>query len=124
MRQAEADISGARDSMNAGHHEWATFQAQQSSEKALKALLYSRGLRAILTHSIKDLIEECKKLFDGFSDLGEQARYLDMFYIPSRYPNGLPGSIAPADFYTKTEAEKCIKSAEQILAKAKSCMGA
>jgi HEPN domain-containing protein len=38
-----------------------------------------------------------------------------MCYIPTRYPNGLAGNLAPTEFYEREDAEKCIKSAELIL---------
>ena len=47
LEQAEADLRAAEDSAKDAHHEWAFFQAQQSGEKALKALLYSRGRTSI-----------------------------------------------------------------------------
>ncbi|MGC8961962.1 MAG: HEPN domain-containing protein, partial [Candidatus Bathyarchaeia archaeon] len=37
--QALRDLKAARDSVGAGNHEWASFQAQQSAERAVKALL-------------------------------------------------------------------------------------
>jgi HEPN domain-containing protein len=45
----------------------------------------------------------------------DRARALDKLYIPTRYPNGLAGG-APADFYTKPEAERAIADAEAVLA--------
>ena len=115
LKQAEADLRSSRDSSKMNHHEWACFQAQQSGEKALKAFLYLKGLRTIVTHSLKDLIKECGKFEKLFLALDDHARFLDTFYIPTRYPNGLPGLNIPSEFYTQTEAEKCIKSAESIL---------
>lgn len=44
----------------------------------------------------------------------DRARSLDKLYIPTRYPNGLAGG-APADFYTRPEAERAIADAEAIL---------
>jgi HEPN domain-containing protein len=38
-----------------------------------------------------------------------------MFYIPTRYPDGLAGDLAPTEFYEKEDAQKCISSAESIL---------
>ena len=43
LRQAEADLHAAEDSLTTCHYEWACFQAQQSAEKALKAFLHERG---------------------------------------------------------------------------------
>jgi HEPN domain-containing protein len=43
------------------------------------------------------------------------ARALDKLYVPTRYPNGLP-SGAPADYFTRAEAERAIADAEVVLA--------
>ena len=37
-----------------------------------------------------------------------------MFYIPTRYPDGLAGELAPAEFYEMEDAEQCISYAELI----------
>ncbi len=55
--------------------------------------------------------------------LSTDARNLDMYYIPTRYPNGLAGDLAPTEFYEREDAEKCIKSAESILKTAKIFLG-
>lgn len=113
--QAEADLKAAKDSLNDGNYEWSCFQSQQSGEKALKACLYEKGYTSIITHSLKELLRECSKLDATFNTLSKDARTLDMFYIPTRYPNGLGGDLAPTEFYEKEDAEKCISSAESIL---------
>jgi len=66
LRQALSDLAAARDSLNANHHEWSCFQAQQSAEKALKAFLYSRGYTSILSHSGTELVREATKLEPRF----------------------------------------------------------
>ena len=38
LNQAQRDLEQAEDSRRAGRHEWACFAAQQSAEKAVKAL--------------------------------------------------------------------------------------
>ena len=112
--QAEEDLKAAKDSLKSGHYNWACFQAQQSAEKTLKFFLYSHGYTSIITHSIKELVRECKKIEKGFSEVESYARHLDMFYIPTRYPNGLAGELAPAEFYEMEDAEQCISYAELI----------
>ncbi len=119
LKQAEADLSAAKDSLKTEHYDWACFQAQQSAKKALKAFLYYKGYTSILTHSIRELIRECGKIESEFLELKNQAKFLDIFYIPTRYPNGLAGDFAPFEFYEKEDAEKCISSAELILKKVK-----
>jgi HEPN domain-containing protein len=113
--QAEEDLRAAKDSLKSGHYNWACFQAQQSAEKTLKFFLYSQGYTSIITHSIKELVRECKKIEKGFSEVESYARHLDMFYIPTRYPDGLAGELAPAEFYEMEDAERCISYAELIL---------
>ena len=112
--QAEEDLKAAKDSLKSGHYNWACFQAQQSAEKNLKFFLYSQGYTSIITHSIKELVRECKKIEKGFSEVESYARHLDMFYIPTRYPDGLAGELAPAEFYEMEDAEQCISYAELI----------
>lgn len=114
LKQAEADFDAAKDSLKSKHFEWACFQAQQSAEKALKAFLYSQGLRAIVTHSIAELLVKAQK-YVSFDIPLKHAKALDSYYIPTRYPNGLPGTSIPARYYSKEDAELCINYAESIL---------
>ena len=104
LRQAEKDLESARDSSKAGHYEWACFQAQQAAEKSLKAFLYSKGLRAVLTHSIRDLVLDCSKYEKDFSNLLNQGKALDTYYISTRYPNSLVGNEIPAQYYSEEDA--------------------
>ena len=115
LRQAEKDLDSARDSLTAKHYEWACFQSQQAAEKALKAFLYSKGLRAILTHSIRDLALDCSKYEKDFSNLVNQGKVLDSYYISTRYPNGLVGNKIPSEYYSQEDADQCISYAELIL---------
>ncbi len=115
LRQAEADLKAAKDSLKDENYEWACFQSQQSAEKVLKAYLYNLGYTSITTHSIKLLIKECKKRGTFFSELEEAGRILDTYYIPTRYPNGLDEEIAPVDYYDKEDAKKCLNYATLIL---------
>ena len=47
-------------------------------------------------------------------DLVDKARELDRHYVPTRYPNFHPEG-APMDYYTKADAERAIKYAEEIV---------
>ena len=115
LRQAEKDLESAQDSSKAGHYEWACFQSQQAAEKALKAFLYSKGLRAVLTHSIRELVLDCSKYESDFRDFLSQAKVLDTYYIPTRYPNGLVGNEIPAQYYSEEDASQCINYAGLML---------
>jgi HEPN domain-containing protein len=115
LRQAEADLALARHATGAGSHEWACFAAQQSAEKALKALHLSFGQEA-WGHSVTELLDALRPRIAGVDvALLDRARALDKLYVPTRYPNGLP-SGAPADYFTRAEAERAIADAEVVLA--------
>jgi HEPN domain-containing protein len=120
LKQSDADLKAARDGLQDSNYEWSCFQSQQSGGKALKAYLYEKGYTSIITHSLKELLNVCVKLHASFKKLLADGRTLDMFYIPTRYPNGLGGDLAPTEFYEKQDAEKCINSAESILKTVKS----
>jgi HEPN domain-containing protein len=116
LRQAGADLKAAGDSLKDENFEWACFQSQQAEEKALKACLSHLGYTSSLRgHSLKSLLKECISKKMGFSDLEENARFLDDFYIPTRYPNGLEAGLAPVDYYDEKDAQKCLDSARSIL---------
>jgi HEPN domain-containing protein len=114
FRQAEADLTHARHALADGHHEWACFAAQQASEKAAKAAHAAAG-REAWGHVVTELLDALRAQAPAIDDaLLDRARALDKLYIPTRYPNGLAGG-APADFYTRPEAERAIADAEAVL---------
>lgn len=115
FEQAQADLRAAEDSARTEHYEWACFQAQQAGEKALKAFLYARGRTSIVSHSLRRLLQECAMDEAAFKDLDDDARLLDQHYIPTRYPNGLDEEVAPAAYYERKDAQRCLQSARSIL---------
>lgn len=110
-----ADLGAAQDSLKTQHFEWACFQAQQASEKALKAFLYSMGRTSIITHSLVDLVRAAQPLDASFAVLLMEAKHLDAFYIGTRYPNGLMSADPPALYFDQTDASLCIQYAQSIL---------
>ncbi|MBP1685466.1 MAG: hypothetical protein H6Q33_1609 [Deltaproteobacteria bacterium] len=115
FRQAEADLQHARHALRDGHCEWASFAAQQAAEKAAKAAYAALGQEA-WGHVVTELLVGLRAYEAAIDEaLLDRARALDKLYIPTRYPNGLAGG-APADFYTRPEAERAIADAEVVLA--------
>jgi HEPN domain-containing protein len=90
------------------------FVAQQAAEKALKAVLYSRGARTVLGHSAQELVERVAAKHREAASLKDPARRLDRFYIPTRYPNGLPGG-APFESFTRDDLAQALGLAEEIV---------
>ncbi len=109
LRQAGADLAHARNALAAGDYEWSCFAAQQSAEKAVKAVFLHRGMEA-WGHTVTALLGR----LPGASPLADDAKALDKHYIPTRYPNGFDAG-APTDFYTRSEAEHAIACAQRIL---------
>jgi HEPN domain-containing protein len=115
FRQAEADLQHARHALEDGDHEWACFACHQAAEKAAKAVHAHLGQEA-WGHVVTELLDALRTAVPAIDDaLLDRARALDKLYIPTRYPNGLAGG-APADFYTRTEAERAIADAEAVIA--------
>ena len=113
FRQAERDLDHARRSAEAGDHEWACFAAQQSAEKALKALHQSRGGEG-WGHSVIRLLDQLSRIVPTGDDLALAAAYLDKLYIPTRYPNGFAEG-APLDYFGEEDSRGAVERAERIL---------
>ncbi len=112
LRQAKRDLEMARVSSRDGFHEWACFAAQQSAEKALKAVFQRLGADA-WGHVLADLVAALAADLPEAAELDQAARELDRHYIAPRYPDSMPRG-APGDSYTQNEAERAIDNAEQI----------
>jgi len=122
LRQGERDLISAQNSCRSGDFEWACFQAQQSAEKVLKALLYARGFRKILTHSVYELIREVGAFEPSLLELKAGAKVLDSAYITTRYPDSIAGNLTPSEYYDKEDAEECIEYADSICTAARQAL--
>lgn len=114
LEQAEADRYGAQLLFDGASYHLACFVAQQIAEKALKAFLYAQGEDLVIGHSVEALCRWAAGFDADFEQLRQKAAPLDGYYIPTRYPNGLPDSI-PARVYTRAAAEEALRLADQTL---------
>ena len=114
LRQARYDVRSARYSAEGAFYAPACFQAQQATDKALKAYLYAQGERIVLGHSVADLAARCAQYDEEFADLRRVLVVLDRLYIPTRYPNGLPGGI-PGEAFLAEDAQNATSLAEQAI---------
>jgi HEPN domain-containing protein len=114
LRQAAHDLEAARYNRQGGFHAVACFYAQQAAEKALKAFLFARGERVVIGHSVAELCQSCSEYEKRFGELTVRIGKLDRFYIPTRYPNGLPGGV-PAEVYGEEDASEAIALASEIV---------
>lgn len=114
LAQARHDADAADLNAREGYAAVACFLAQQAAEKGLKAYLYAQGERLVTGRATYLLLRQCQQYDASFEALGDVCRRLDQYYIPTRYPNGLPGGI-PHEVYTHDQARDAIAGARQVL---------
>jgi HEPN domain-containing protein len=115
LAQAADDLETAELLVRHGRHPVACFLAQQCAEKALKGALYHAGAEVVLGHSVAAL---CRDLASAHPTLASRCgtwATLDQHYIPSRYPDALPGGT-PADVYTDVQARAAVDLAAEVVA--------
>ena len=93
LRQAENDMAAARLMLREGFHSQVCFMSHQVAEKAVKALAYYRGDRYVTGHSVSDLVTDLKSSYPQLSEHLKLAKTLDRYYVPTRYPDALPGGV-------------------------------
>ena len=113
MEQAERDLERAKLDVEHGFYEWACFTAQQSAEKAIKALGMKIGID-LWGHSLTAMLEALERKVNVPESVERLAKLLDKYYIPTRYPNGF-ASGKPADYFTLDEAQEAVDAAGEIL---------
>lgn len=114
LRQAQEDLHWARHLAEQGAYHLACFLAQQVAEKALKAFLYAQGEEIVLGHSVERLCAAAAAIELEFQTYARSWSILDGYYIPTRYPNGLPDGI-PADVYTQQAATDAVDLAKEAV---------
>ena len=116
LTHATDELYDALDLKERGRYYLALFHLPQAAEKALKAFLYGRaGVTEIMhSHSIHDLLALAKEADEDFEKVARAAR-LDEYYIPTRYPDGLPGGV-PSRFYNDPQqAEDAAELAKALV---------
>jgi len=114
LEQAIEDLKWAKDLAERGGYHIACFLSQQVGEKALKAFLYAQGEEIVIGHSVERLCHLAAKYEANFLKKVKKWAILDGYYIPTRYPNGLPDSI-PAKVYTSGAAGEAVRLAGEIV---------
>ena len=117
LTTAKDDLDSARILRKNSKFAHSCFHCQQAGEKSLKALWYFVDADP-WGHSVKKLIDDLAQVdSDAFKKVKHLARdgmVLDRFYIPTRYPNGLP-DITPDAAYLAEDADLCLDRAAAII---------
>ena len=116
-KTAQGDLASAVILLKNIRYAHSCFHAQQSGEKAMKAVWYLLDADP-WGHSITKLIQGLEqvdiKTYKKIKGLEKNAVLLDRFYITTRYPNGLP-ELTPEEAYLEEDAKNCIENAEKII---------
>lgn len=84
------------------------FHFQQAAEKYLKAFIIANKLEFRAVHNLLELLDICSQKDPRIEELTEACRFLNPFYIDSRYPVHWPAH------YDKTTALKAKQITETI----------
>ena len=117
FQTAESDLETSRVLHRNGRYAHACFHAQQAGEKAVKAVWHVKAgdpWGDSVQRLIRDLEEFDAGLFVQLRDLLPDGSRLDKYYIPTRYPNGLP-DLAPEEAYLEEDALTAIALSEKLL---------
>jgi HEPN domain-containing protein len=109
LKKAEEDFGFASSVL-----EDSTFYAQicfhfhQAAEKFLKTFIVARDLEFQKIHDLLILLNLCSSVEPALQEIKEHCKFLNRFYIDTRYPVHWPTN------YTKDEALKAKSACEQV----------
>lgn len=90
------------------------FHSQQAAEKTLKGFLKNKSKNVPKTHFLDELLNLCIKIDNDFQALKEGCSILDDYYIPTRYPDALPG-IFPEGLPQQKDAQEALSILKKIM---------
>jgi len=108
---AREDLQMAELAMHSSLFNQVCFHAQQAAEKTLKSLIIAAGVLPPKTHKLGDLLGLLPVAIPD--DLRRKLLLLDRYYIPTRYPDALPGSLATG-MPDKSDAEEALSSSREL----------
>jgi HEPN domain-containing protein len=116
LTQAKDEFEDAEELRKRKRFYLALFHFQQAAEKAFKAYLYLKvkSAEVFRTHSVDELAKMAIEIDSDFKEVAS-AKKLDRYYIPTRYPNGLPGGIPSRYFDDPKEAKEAMQLAKSAI---------
>ena len=112
----DSDLTTAKSSFEDKLYHIVCFHAQQAAEKAMKAYLTSKDQIIPKDHSLRGKLYAA--IHDSLPEIDqylEILNFLDRFYLPTRYPDALPGSL-PDGLPTKKDAQAALVDTEKFVA--------
>ncbi len=114
MAQSRYDLEAAEHVVAGGFHALGCFLCQQAGEKAVSGYLLARGADHVWGHALADLCEDAMQLDSSFDVIKSVAMLLDKYYLPTRYPTGLPGGV-PHEVYDGVDSERALEIARDVI---------
>ena len=114
LRQATIDLDFAQNALDNQFYSQTCFISQQVTEKTLKALAYYRGDRYVTGHSLVNLVRLLQDTYPQLTEYMRAIRRLNLYYVTTRYPDALAGSV-PSDCFDREQAEEALSFAEDIM---------
>jgi HEPN domain-containing protein len=109
---AREDLRVAELATQEGLYNQVCFHSQQCVEKSLKGWLAAQDKDIPRTHKMSDLLNVLpNELLHGLSS---RILLMDLFYIPTRYPDAFPGSL-PDGLPGIEEAKDALELAGEVL---------
>ncbi|MBO8169606.1 MAG: HEPN domain-containing protein [Thermoanaerobacteraceae bacterium] len=113
LEYADEDLKAAEELIKVQLYNSACFHAHQAAEKSLKAFLVKNKVNPPRIHKLVGLIRLCKDIDEKFEQVRKKALRLDVYYIPTRYPNAPVGSL-PDGLPNKKDADDALEIAKTI----------
>lgn len=111
---AQEDLMVAKLSFDGKIYNQACFHSQQGIEKMLKGFLKTNDKNVPRVHSLAQLLTLCVEIDSNFETLRADCVKLDDYYIPTRYPDALPGML-PEGLPDEDDAQKAISILEEVI---------
>ncbi len=97
-------------SLHSGFFAQTCFVCQQVGEKSLKALAFFRGADLVKSHSVRTIAKE----LDENGEIEAIGQKLDLYYIPTRYPDAFMEG-APFEYFEESQAKEAVEFAETLI---------
>lgn len=110
---AKSDLKLAKKALEEGIYHLACFHAQQAAEKLLKTCLAAANKTIPKLHSLVDIYERIQPFYPEIEQYRSDLETLDQYYIPTRYPDALPGTL-PEGLPTEQHAQNAIAAVDDL----------
>jgi HEPN domain-containing protein len=119
---AEEDLRVAELVFGESLYNQVCFHSHQTAEKTLKALVAYKSDDPPRTHRLTELLSLLERSEPVLKSFADELNALDAYYIPTRYPDALPGSLTES-LPGKDEAEEALATARNVFETIRNIIG-